>query len=82
MAENPVKENIQGVEIHLVKLNNNRRKADCASLGRTQKGGADVSPTNPEKYRTDKRAIINVDRHINELIVEKDMCERMTPEEP
>ena len=38
MAENPVKENIQGVEIHLVKLNNNGRKADCASLGRTQKG--------------------------------------------
>ena len=45
MAENPVKENIQGVEIHLVKLNNNGRKADCASIVRTQKGGADVSPT-------------------------------------
>ena len=82
MAENPVKEDIQGVEIHLVKLNNNGRKADCASLGRTQKGGADVSLTNPEKCCADKRMRINVDRHINELIVEKDMRERMTPEEP
>ena len=44
MAEKPAKANIQGVESHLVKINNNGRKDNRGSLGRTQKGGAYASP--------------------------------------
>ena len=80
--ENPAKANIQGGEIHLVKLNHNGLKANRASLGRIQKVGASASPTDPEKGRAENRTIINVDRQIDESYVEKDMNERMTPDEP
>ena len=69
MAENPVKSNIQGFEIHIVKINNHGRKANCASLGRTPKGGVAASPTDPGKVRDDKPTIINVDRQIDYLDV-------------
>ena len=82
MAENLAKANIQGVEIHLVKINNNGWKADRASRGRIQTGGAAASPSDPEKGRADKRTRINVDRQIDKSTVEKNMHERMTPEEP
>ena len=82
MAEKPAEENIQDVEIHLVKINNNGRKSDRASLGRTQKGGAAASPADPEKGGADKRNIINVYHQINKSTLEKDMHERMNPEEP
>ena len=81
MAEKPAKANIQGVEIHLVKINNNGRKSDRASHGRIQTGGGAASPTDPEKGRADKRTIINVDRHIDKSTVNKEMHERMIPEE-
>ena len=42
--KNPEKSNIQDVEKHLVKINNNDHKSDRASLGRIQKGGASTSP--------------------------------------
>ena len=80
--ENPAKENIQGVEIHLVKINNNGRKSDRASLGRTQKGGGAASPTDPEKGCAENQTIINVDRQINGSAMEKDMHERMAPDRP
>ena len=64
-AEKLDKSNIQGVEIHLVKHNNNGRKADRASLGRIQTGGAAALPTDPNKGRSDKRTSINVDRQID-----------------
>ena len=74
MAENPVKENIQGVEIHLVKINNNWRKAKCASIGSIQKGGGSALPTDPKKGCADKRKIKNVDRQIDASTGEKKTC--------
>ena len=82
MAENLAKANIQGVEIHLVKININRRKANLASRGRIQTGGVAALPTGPEKGCADKRTIINLDHLIDESTPEKNMHERMTPEEP
>ena len=61
MDENPEKENIQGVEIQLVKINYNRQKANCASLVRTQKGRGSALPIDPEEGRADKQKINNVD---------------------
>ena len=54
MAENPEKANIEVVEINLVKINNNGRKAARASLIRRQTGGADASRTDPKKGRANK----------------------------
>ena len=57
MAEKTAKVNIQGVEMHLVKINNNWRKADRASIGRTLTGEGAAMPTNPEKGCAGKRKI-------------------------
>ena len=68
----------QGVEIHIVKLKNNGRKSDRASLVRIKTGGASALPTNPKKGRADKRRVINVDRYIDASNMEKNMHNRMT----
>ena len=60
MAKKPEKANIEDVEIHLVKINNNGRRSDRASLGRRQTGRAAALPTNPVKGRADKQTIIDV----------------------
>ena len=78
MADNPEKANIQGVEINLVEINNNGRKSNRASLGRTQKGGGSDSPIDPKKGRADKRKIHNVPRQIDTFTGEENMHERMT----
>ena len=80
-AEKPEKANIQGVEINLVKMSNNGRKPDRANIGRKQMGGTAALLTKPEKGRAGKRTIINVDRKSDELTVEKNMHESMTPDE-
>ena len=49
MAEKPSKENIQGVDKHLVKLNNNGLKSNHASIGRKLTGGASASPPTPRR---------------------------------
>ena len=54
MAEKPTKENIQGVDMYLVKINNNGWKADHASLGRIQAGGASASPAHLYNGSADK----------------------------
>ena len=71
MAEKPAEENIQDVEIHLVKINNNGRKSDHANFGRAQKGGGAASSTDTEKGHTDKQKINNVDFQIDASIREK-----------
>ena len=81
MAEKPEKANIQGVEIHLVKMSNNGRKSDRANLGKKQMGGTAALLTEPEKVRADKRTIINVDRKSDASTVKKNMHECMTPDE-
>ena len=45
-------------------------------------GGAFALPTDLEKGRSDKGTIMNVDHHINASNMEKNMHERMTPDEP
>ena len=45
-------------------------------------GGASASPTDPEKGRSDKQKIIDVDCQIDRSTVEKKMHERMTAGEP
>ena len=81
MAEKLVKANILGVEIHLLKINKNGQKANRDSLGRRQKGGGAALPADPEKDCTDKRKINNVDHQIEASTGEKNMHERMTPDE-
>ena len=81
-AENPEKENTQGVEIHLAKINNNGWKADRSSLDRRQTGGASTSLTNVEKGRAGKRTIINVDCQIDASTAEEQIYECMTQEKP
>ena len=82
MTGNPDKANIQGVQIHLVKVHNNGRKADRSSIVWTHKGIVAALPTDPEKGCADKQKIISVDCQIDNSTVEKDMHECMTPEEP
>ena len=82
MAEIPEKANIQGIEIHLVKINNNGWKYDRASLGRRQTGWADPSLTDPKKGHTDKRMIVNVDRQSDVSTAKKNIHGHMTPDEP
>ena len=79
-SKNPMKANIQDVEIHLCKINNNGQKSDRASLCRRQTEGAAALPTKPKKGYAKKRTIINVDRQIEASIVEKNMHDRMTPD--
>ena len=45
-------------------------------------GGGATLTTDSDKGRTDKQTIINVDRPNNASTVEKNMHERMTPDEP
>ena len=80
-AENSAKSNIQGGVIHLVKLNHNGMKSDRTSSGRILTGESSALPNDPEKGCADNQTIINVDIQIDELAVEKDMHERMIPEE-
>ena len=51
MAEKKAKANIQDVEIHLVKIDDNGWKSNRAILDRIQKVGASASRTHPEKGR-------------------------------
>ena len=81
-AQKPAKANIQSVEIHLVKINNNGQKADCSSLGRKQTRGSSTSPTNLKKVCADKQTTINVDRQSDAFTVKKNMHKRTTPEKP
>ena len=72
----------QGVEINLVKINNNGWKSKCASLGRKLTGGGSASLTDLKKGCTDKQNILNVDRQIDTSTVERNMHDFMTPEKP
>ena len=82
ISEKPEKANTQGVEIHLVKINNNGRKADHSSLVRIQTGGSSASPTYPEKGCADNLIIINVDHPSDVSTLDRNMHERMTPYKP
>ena len=52
-AQKPEKANIQGGEIHCVKINNNERKAKLDSLGKRQSKGSSALPADPDKGRID-----------------------------
>ena len=47
--ENTAKENIQGVEIHLVKLNNKGQMQTAPEGGEKIMGGESASPTTPRR---------------------------------
>ena len=82
MTENTGKSNIQGVEIHPLKINNNGQKTDRASLGRIQTGVSSTLPIDPKKGRANKPTILNVYRQIDTLTMEKNMNERMNLDKP
>ena len=81
-AQKPAKANIQSVEIHLVKINNNGQKADCSSLGRKQTRGSSTSPTNLKKVCADKQTTINVDHPSDASDADKNMHEHINLEKP
>ena len=60
MADNSAQENIQGVEIHLVKINNNKgKKSDVMDTsGTTIQGGAASLPTPRRSVMTRTRQIM------------------------
>ena len=82
MAENLVKANIQGVDMHLVKINNIGLKANRASLGRILKGGGYASSTNPEKGRAGKCKLKDSVRPSDVTNGDKKMHNCMDPDRP
>ena len=81
-VEKPAKANIQGFEIHLVKKTIMGRCHPRQKSGVISIGGASALPTNPKKGYAHKLANIIVDRSIDALAVDRNMHERMTPDEP
>ena len=71
--ENPEKEDIQDIEIHLFKINNNVQKGGCDSLVSRKTGGASALPIDPAKGRAVKQTIINVDRPSETSTMDRNM---------
>ena len=80
-AENTSQADIQGIEIKLVKLNNNWQKPTMSVLAGNFTGGGAALQTNPDKGRANKRRINDIDRTSNGLTMDKNMHECMDPDE-
>ena len=77
-SEKPEIANIQGDEIHFVKIHNNGRKSDCANIDRRLTGEEAALPTDTKKGHVEKPRINNLDRQSDATTMEENMHEYMT----